>query len=263
MSPEEPIATRVGERLARRRPGEPPLVLGLSGAQGSGKSTIAARLAARFGPSAILSLDDLYRTRADRQRLACDVHPLLATRGVPGTHDVPLGLGTIAAVLRGEPVPLPRFDKAIDDRAPVHTWPRAPRDCALLIFEGWCVGARAQDDQDLTWPINVLEAAEDPDGRWRRHVNTALATDYPALFASIDVLALLMPPDWPTVLRWRTEQERALVRTHGHGAGVMNAAQLARFVSHYERLTRHIWCEMPARADLCLPLAADRSLLRA
>ena len=260
MSPEEPIAALVADRLARRAAGDPPLVLGLCGAQGSGKSTIAAQLAARFDSSAVLSLDDLYLTRAERAALARDVHPLFATRGVPGTHDVALGIATIEALGRRETIALPRFDKAVDDRAPVDRWPEAPRDCALLIFEGWCVGAVAQDEAALAAPINALEAGEDAEGIWRRYVNAALATEYPALFAKIDLLALLMPPDWPTVLQWRIEQEEALRRARGAAAGVMNAAQLARFVSHYEQLTRHIWAEMPARADLCLPLTAERAL---
>ncbi len=261
MSPETAIAALVAERLARRRAGDPPLILGLCGAQGSGKSTVAARLAGQVERSAILSLDDLYLTRAERQTLAREAHPLFATRGVPGTHDVALGVETIAAVARGEAVPLPRFDKAIDDRAPRSTWPCAPEGCELLIFEGWCVGARPQDEAELAAPLNALEAVEDADGIWRRHVNAALATDYPRLFAPIDALVLMMPPEWSTVLRWRTQQEEALRRARGAGAGVMDDAQLARFVSHYERLTRHIWAEMPDRADLCLKLAEDRSLL--
>src|SRR6185437_8649015 len=73
-----------------------PLVLGLCGAQGSGKSILARSLADRFASRgrrvAVLSLDDLYLTKAERSRLAQEVHPLLGTRGVPGTHDVALGL---------------------------------------------------------------------------------------------------------------------------------------------------------------------------
>ncbi|MBZ6381171.1 kinase [Sphingomonas sanguinis] len=261
MSPEAAIAGLVADRLAQRRAGDPPLVLGLCGAQGSGKSTVAARLAERFEGSAILSLDDLYRTRADRQRLAREVHPLFATRGVPGTHDVALGVATLAGIARGEAVPLPRFDKAIDDRALRATWPAAPAPCSLLIFEGWCVGARPQTEEALAAPINRLEAEEDAEGIWRRYVNAVLAADYPALFDRLDMLVLMMPPDWPTVLRWRTQQEEALRCARGEGAGVMNDAQLARFVSHYERLTRHIWAEMPWRADLCLRLDEHRALI--
>lgn len=251
VSPDDAIAALVARRLARRD-GAGPLVLGLCGAQGSGKSTIAARLARRFPRSAVLSLDDLYRTHADRQELGRRVHPLLATRGVPGTHDVALGIATIGALRAGKPVPLPRFDKACDDRMPAEEWPCAPADCELLIFEGWCVGAVPQDPAELVAPVNRLEAKEDADGLWRAHVHAALTRDYPALFASIDILALLVPPDWPTVLRWRTEQEAGLA---GRG---MDAAQLARFVQHYERLTRHVWRTMPAYADLTLYLDAQR-----
>ena len=42
--------------------------------------------------AAILSLDDIYLSGADRLQRANTIHPLLATRGVPGTHDVGLGL---------------------------------------------------------------------------------------------------------------------------------------------------------------------------
>lgn len=261
MSPEEAIAALVGERLAHRRAGDPPFVLGLCGAQGSGKSTIADRLTGRFGPSAVLSLDDLYHRKATRQQLAQEVHPLFATRGVPGTHDVVLGVETISAIRRGEAVRLPRFDKAIDDRAPVEDWPHVPQDCALLIFEGWCVGARAQQENALLDPINALEAEEDGAGNWRRCVNESLARHYPMLFAPLDALVLLLPPDWPTVLAWRSQQEDALRAVHGAGGSVMDARQLARFVAHYERVTRHIWDEMPLRADLCLRLDRDRKLL--
>ena len=260
MIPDEAIGALVAARLARRRAGDPPLILGLCGAQGSGKSTIAARLCEQFARSAVLSLDDLYRTRAERARLARDIHPLWATRGVPGTHDVDLGIATIAAIRRGERVALPRFDKAADDRKAVENWPAAPADCALLIFEGWCVGARLQAEADLTAPLNRLEAEEDAAGVWRRHVNAALGRDYPPLFGLVDLLVLMTPPDWTTVLRWRSEQEAALRRTGGEGAGVMDAAALARFVSHYERLTRHIGAEMPSRADLWLRQRADRSV---
>lgn len=54
---------------------EGPLVLGLCGAEGSGKSTVAAALAHRFPGTAILSLDDLYLPLDERRRLAREVHP--------------------------------------------------------------------------------------------------------------------------------------------------------------------------------------------
>lgn len=126
------------------------------------------------------------------------VHPLLATRGVPGTHDPALGLQLFSALDRREPVALPVFDKALDDRAPPEQWPVVPSDRELVIFEGWCVGARPQRAEELDQPINRLEAEEDRDGRWRRYVNDALAGDYQPLFARLDLLVLLAAPDWET-----------------------------------------------------------------
>lgn len=238
------------------------VVLGLSGPQGSGKSTLAAALCramtARGIATAALSLDDLYLTRAQRLALAAQVHPLLITRGVPGTHDVALGLATIAALARGEPAPLPRFDKAQDDRRSQQAGDCAPRATRLLVFEGWCVGARPQAAEALARPVNTLEAEEDRDGVWRGYANAALAGDYARLWARIDALAMLRAPDFATVVRWRTEQEQALRRRAGTAPGVMDAAALGRFMAHYERLTRHLLADLPDRADLVIDLDQDR-----
>ena len=238
-----------------------PLVVGICGAQGSGKSTLAAHLAERLGGTglrlATLSLDDLYKTRSERQRMAREVHPLFATRGVPGTHDVALGLDAISALERGEAAPLPRFDKAADDRAPQDSWPLAPAATQVLLFEGWCLGARPQSD--VGQPVNALEAGEDPDGVWRRHANAALAGDYHRLFARIDLLVLLAAPGWEVVARWR-EQQEAELRASG-GPAVMSLAEVLRFIQHYERLTRWILEEMPARADLTVRLGEGREVL--
>lgn len=246
-------AVRSGARL--------PLVVGICGAQGSGKSTLAAHLAERLGGAglrlATLSLDDLYKTRSERQRMSREVHPLFATRGVPGTHDVALGLETIAALERGEAAPLPRFDKGADDRAPRETWPHAPEATQVLLLEGWCVGARPLPD--VSEPVNALETLEDPSGIWRSHANTALASEYQHLFARMDLLVLLAAPGWEVVAKWR-EQQEAELRAKG-GAAVMNPAQVSRFIQHYERLTRWILEEMPMRADLTVRLGPDREVL--
>lgn len=238
-----------------------PFVLGLCGAQGSGKSTLAAELAARLNAGgvacAVLSLDDLYRTRHARQGLAREVHPLLATRGVPGTHDIALGLATIAALEQGVAAPLPRFDKAIDDRLPHEAWGIAPVETRILILEGWCVGARPQPADALEQPVNMLERDEDADGRWRRFVNEVLAGEYQTLFGRLDMLVLLAAPGFEVVEGWRTGQERAL---RARGGGGMPDAGIARFIQHYERLTRHILADMPAYADIVVWLDADRAV---
>jgi D-glycerate 3-kinase len=249
-----PLAQRIGARAARGA--SHPWIVGLCGPQGSGKSTLALSLRhlleAQGLRATVLSLDDLYLTRAQRAGLARRVHPLLALRGVPGTHDVGLGLAVLDALRGGATVALPRFDKGRDERMPEASWPRPEAVPDVLLFEGWCVGARPQADAELAQPVNALERDEDPDGTWRRYVNGALAGDYQRLYARIDELVLLQVADFAQVRAWRLEQEHKLrARLGAQGADLaatMDDAQLARFIQLFERLTRHIQAEMPARA---------------
>jgi len=256
VSPEAILATDIERALERRR--GRPLVFGLCGAQGSGKSTLARALADRFPRAVALSIDDFYLARAERLRLAKGVHPLLATRGVPGTHDVDLANAVLAALERGEAVPLPVFDKAADDRADASSWPIAPANADLIIFEGWCVGARPQQEPALNVPVNKLEMECDPEGVWRRYVNAQLAGPYQRLFSRIQRLAFLRAPNWERVFAWRLQQEHELRRSGALGDGLMDDEEVRRFLSYYERLTRDILEEMPGRADLVLQLDSDR-----
>jgi len=239
-----------------------PFVLGVCGAQGSGKSTLSDRLAAHLKGEglnvALLSLDDLYLAPEARP---VDISPLFATRGVPGTHDVALGERIFASLKAGQPTRLPRFDKANDRPFTEENWPEiAAPD--VVIFEGWCVGARPQADEDLTEPVNHLE--HEDDGAWRRAVNDALKGPYADLFRHIDRLILLAAPGFEIVRDWRIEQENALrarLSAEGRtGAKVMNDAEVGRFIQYYERLTRHILQTMPAYADLTLQLDSSRNM---
>lgn len=237
-------------------------VVGVCGAQGSGKSTLAAALCtlwqSRGLRCAVLSLDDLYLTRAQREQLARTQHPLLRTRGVPGTHDVALGHAVFDSLARAGRTRLPRFDKSRDTRRPLTDWDAVDGPLDVLLFEGWCVGARPQTEAALREPLNTLEREHDHDGRWRRAANMQLAGPYQTMFARLDTLLLLAAPSFDVVLGWRREQERALARLSPRGSAVLDDAALARFVQHFERLTRHVLAEMPGRADLTLRLDSAR-----
>lgn len=241
-----------------------PLILGICGSQGSGKSTLAGGLVgwaqAQGLSAATLSLDDLYLGKAARAALARDIHPLLATRGVPLTHDVERGCAILDAAKGGHPLELPRFDKASDE--PLAHGDRIDAPLDLLIFEGWCVGAAAEGTDALATPVNDLERNEDADGSWRRAIDEALAGPYQALFARIDRLVLLAAPGFEVVRGWRTQQEhdlRARLLAEGRDPGLaMRDDAIVHFIAHYERITRAILREMPARADLTIQLDAHR-----
>lgn len=245
------------EAEARARPG---LVVGLAGPQGSGKSTLAAGLARRLTAGrlrpAVLSLDDLYLRRAERRTLAERVHPLLAVRGPPGTHDVALGLRTLDALRRPGPASLPRFDKAADDRGAEAERFTGPANVVLL--EGWCLGVQPEPAGALAVPVNALERARDADGRWRAWVHARLGADYPPLWARLDRLVVLQPPSFDVVLGWRLEQERSLRERTGKG---MSDAEVAVFVQHFERLSRALMRQAGEIADLVVTLDERRGAL--
>lgn len=246
-----------------------PIVVGINGAQGTGKSTLCLFLQiilAEFysKQSLVLSIDDLYCTRKTRKQLAAQQHPLLITRGVPGTHQVDLGVQVLKALLRGDSVAVPRFDKSMDDQLPQQQWYQQQQGVDIVLFEGWCVGAKPQQESMLVNAVNRLERDEDSDGRWRRYVNDCLKTDYQQLFSLIDKLVLLKAPSMDVVFEWRALQEKKLAdRLASKGKNnnkLMNTEQLNRFVEHYERLTRHMLQEMPSRADGILYLSHGHAI---
>ena len=256
---------------ARQRKLGRPMLLGINGAQGTGKSTLLwlmlRLLAERHGLSASgCSLDDLYLTAQERRTLAGRIHPLLAVRGVPGTHDIALGQRTFDALLHGQVGrhAIPCFDKAADDRLPTDRWPTVAAPVDVAILEGWCVGARAQSPAELARPCNALERERDPDGSYRQYVNEQLQGPYGAFFERLDALIMLKAPDLACVRRWRREQEEALarkLRRAGRPDTTMDRAQVDRFVEHFDRLTVAMLAEMPARADVVIEMDPDHSLV--
>ncbi|MBF0220371.1 MAG: hypothetical protein HQL49_12710 [Gammaproteobacteria bacterium] len=251
--------------LAQQQQLQRPLLVGLHGCQGSGKSTLAALWVdllqqAYDCPAATLSLDDFYLSHAARQQLAVTVHPLLQTRGVPGTHDLALLTTTLQRLANGDSLALPRFNKASDDPLPRSQWPLVS-GVKIVIFEGWCVATPPQDAAALATPVNALEAEADPKAVWRHYVNLQLAA-YQPLFHRLDRLFMLQAPNFATVFRWRQQQEerlRAQLQTPQSQRGLMSDVELQRFIQHFQRLTEHSLATVAALADRCWRLDAGRT----
>lgn len=233
-------------------------IVGASGAQGSGKTTFAtlvgSQLALQNKKTLVLSLDDFYLSKSKRRDLASRIHPLLQTRGVPGTHDIALLEDVKNSFRLGAEQAIPVFDKALDDRRDDIVVDMSQFE--ILILEGWCWGVTPCDDQALVEPINRLERDEDKDGIWRSYVNeqikayqSAFKTDYSIFFAV---------PDFEAVAKWRWQQEQGLEE----GPGKMNFDAVGRFIMHYERLTQRLLDVTPATANLTLHIDKDHRFTR-
>ncbi len=226
--------------------------IGVSGSQGSGKSTFARILSKLLimdsdQKNTILSLDDFYKTRTARAQLASTLHPLFFTRGVPGTHDADLMLDAKNKLLQGRTVEVPVFDKGSDDRL---SQSRQVGPVDLVILEGWCFSAIAQESEDLMLPVNELERLQDQEGVWRGAVNQQLAgPEYQQLF-DVDLAVFFQAPDMESIVRWRLEQELRF----NQGKLSMQETQIREFVQFYQRLTDWMIVEMPGRSDIVIAL---------
>lgn len=247
-------------------PGRPP-VFAIAGLQGSGKSTLSAQLA-RAGRTrglnvVALSIDDFYLTRRERLALGRQVHPLLATRGPPGTHDVALACKAIDALRgmrAGTTVPLPRFDKLGDRRASPSHWRVVRHKPDLIVFEGWLLKVPAEPAQALRQPLNALERRDDQDGSWRRYCNQALNA-YEPLWRRLDCLLFLQGPGFEVVPGWRWQQEQALQAANPQRRA-MKRAEVERFVQFFERVSRQALRTLPGIAERTLQIDARRRVVK-
>jgi D-glycerate 3-kinase len=247
--------------------------IGISGSQGSGKTTFAhlfGMVLKHFFHHKVVncSIDDFYLTRAEREKLSREVHPLLKTRGVPGTHDVELALETFNSLIRATDetvTPIPVFDKAIDDRKPKDEWLYFQGRPTIILFEGWCVGAKAVADAELLIPVNELERNYDQDGTFRKYANDALKSGYAQWFAMMDQLFMLRVPGFEQVMEWRWIQEQKLAEKHSGELSnklIMNKAETQFFISHFERITRQMLDEMPQSAHVVFGINKSQAIKR-
>jgi len=235
-------------------------VYGIAGLQGTGKSTVAAQMAAlahaRGLSVVVLSIDDFYLGRRERLKLGHTVHPLLATRGPPGTHDVALACRTIDSLKKGERTALPHFDKIADRRLPPSRWHLVTRPSDLIVIEGWFLKVPPEDPTALHEPLNALERDADATGVWRAYCNNALAT-YTPLWQRIDRLLFLQGPGFEIVPDWRWQQEITLQAAHPR-RHAMDRKAVERFVLFFERVSRQAMRTLPAIADRTIRIDARR-----
>ena len=235
-------------------------VIGLTGGQGAGKSTITQIikiiLEIKYNLSVVyFSIDDFYKTSSERKRLSKKVHQLFRIRGVPGTHDTNLIKKTFLNLSRKnfKQTTIPRFDKSKDDRFPKKKWQKIKKQPQIIIFEGWCVGAKAQEKKSLKKPINILEKKYDVNLKWRSKVNHELNNEYKKIFNKINLLIFLKVPNFECVYKWRLLHEKKLQLTSG-GTKIMSPTQVRNFIMYYERITKQMLIDLTTKAYAVLHL---------
>ena len=241
-------------------------IIGLTGGQGTGKSTISIILKiilkeAYNLETVIFSIDDFYKTLNERETMSKKISDLFLTRGVPGTHDTKMLLQCIKNLKNNnfKKMDIPKFDKSIDNRLSKSNWLQVKKKPNIVIFEGWCVGASAQKNKDLILPINKLEKYKDKKKIWRQKVNLKLRKEYKKIFDLIDKLIFLKVPSFKYVLKWRLLQEKKL-RITRKGNKTMTDKQVENFIMYYERITKHMLKTLPKDADTVISIDSKHRL---
>lgn len=269
---QESFSPLAKDLVEQQRAKKKPIIIGINGAQGSGKTTLATLLVLLLNTehsihAVTLSIDDFYFSHSHRDYLAKTIHPLLITRGVPGTHDIALMLAIINSLTFNSGITrLPKFNKATDNPYPESQYPliRSPVD--IIIIEGWCMGAEGQSTSTLSQSINSLEQNEDTDSTWRNYINKQLMGEYHILFNRVDKWIMLKAPSFDCVFKWRLEQENKLRKqwdenlslSHIHENQIMDDVSLKRFIMFYQRITEHVLKTLPAKVDYLFELDENR-----
>ncbi len=241
-------------------------IIGLTGGQGSGKSTISQilKIVLKEGfnlNTVIFSIDDFYKTLQERKDMSKKINPLFLTRGVPGTHNTALLLKCLNNFKSKhfKKILIPKFDKSIDDRLSKRFWQNIKTKPDIVIFEGWCVGAYPQKKKDLIEPINVLEKEKDKKKTWRNFINKELKTRYKKIFKLIDLMIFLKIPSFEYVYKWRLLQEKKL-RVTSKGKKTMTNKQVKNFIMYYERITKHMLKNFSKRAKFVINIDSSHRL---
>ena len=262
----KPLADRIFSQFKKS---DNTFFVGINGCQGSGKSTLTDFLANYLITEyqlnvVVMSLDDFYLSREKRKKLATDIHPLLATRGVPGTHDV-VALERIISQLKAQQTgfSIPRFNKATDDPYPENQWQTIEKPIDIILLEGWCWGVKPQTAEQLKSPINELELQQDTNGEWRNYVNEQLKSAYVPLYDEMDFWLALQAPSFDCVYKWRLEQEQKLqAKNIGlTNSKIMTPAEILNFTQYFQRLSVQSCNSISQSADTIFYLDPSRQIM--
>ena len=260
-----PICFWIFKKASKKKP----LILGLSGGQGIGKTTISSIITLilkKYFKLNIfkISIDDFYKTRKERFLLSKKIHSLLMTRGVPGTHDINIMLNFFKRVKKNnfKSLKLPKFDKAIDDRCKKSSWYTIKKRPDVIMFEGWCVGAMAQKNSMLKKSINSLEKTNDQNLIWRKFVNNQLKTKYKKLFGHLDNLLYLKAKNFNLLQQWRIKQEKKLwlKLKKRKNLKIMNRREVINFMQTYQRITQNMIKDVPKYASIIFKLNSNHQI---
>ena len=243
------------------------LFLGLSGGQGSGKTTVSKILKIilrKFFKRRIYisSIDDFYKTLKERNLMSNKIHPLFKTRGVPGTHDTNL-IKKFFSFTRNKnfrKFKIPKFDKSADDRLPKKYWQTIKNKPEIVIFEGWCIGAKAQPNSLIRKPANQLEKNEDEKQVWRKYSNERLKKEYKKIFKMIDHYIFMKIPNFKMVFEWRLLQEMKLLRKSHLKKKIMTYNEIKRFIMFYERITLQMLKDLSKSASVIMFLKKNHEI---
>ena len=255
--------------IASKTKSKRPFIIGLGGGQGTGKTTITSIISIILKKYFKLnvfkiSIDDFYKTRKERFLLSKKLHPLLMTRGVPGTHDINIMLDFFKKVKKSKfkSLKLPKFNKAIDDRCKKKLWYSIKKRPDVIIFEGWCVGARAEKNNTLKKAINSLEKINDLKLVWRKFVNQQLKSKYKKLYNHLNCLLYLKVKNFSLLQRWRLKQEKKLWLKNKKLSNnkIMSKKEVIRFMQTYQRVTQNMLKGAPKYASIILNLNSNHQI---
>ena len=260
-----PICFWISKKAEKKRP----YFVGLAGGQGTGKTTISSLiriiLIKYFKLNVFrISIDDFYKTRKERINLSKRIHPMLLTRGVPGTHDINMILNFFkkSKVKKFKRLKLPTFNKAVDDRFNKNRWYDLKKRPDVVIFEGWCVGAKSEKNISLKKTINSMEKVKDHKQIWRRYVNQQLKSKYKSLHSQLNCLIYLKAKNFSLLQKWRLKQERKLWVNSKKKSNlkIMSRGDVINFMQTYQRITQNMFRYMPKYASIILTLNSNHQI---